>query len=396
MNARKFACLTGAAGLALAAAGAARADDTPPAAAAAAPAGPMALSSPSMSASLSSNADPLSADLGPLGKIWVSGQVSAFGSAETAAPGPSDKRTAGISNLQVEIQKTDGVFQFYVQAGDYNIPALGTAIATNTQKFTEDTFKYVPVAYIKIAPTAAFNVEIGELPTLIGAEYTFTFQNVNIQRGLLWNQEPAISRGVQANYTAGPLAFSASINDGYFSDHYSTLSGLVTYTASMKDSIAVAASGNFDKVARNDFVTPVAQNNGSVWNLMWTHTDGAWMINPYIQYTTTPKDVTFGLPSSASTFGGAVLAKYSFNSLFNLAARAEYIATSGSGVNLLYGTKSDAWSMTLTPTLQFKTYFVRGELSYTKIDSGAVGSEFGKFGNKDEQSRAMIETGVLF
>ncbi|HEX3886122.1 MAG TPA: outer membrane beta-barrel protein [Phenylobacterium sp.] len=398
MNARKFACLTGAAGLALAAAGAARADDTPPAAAAApaaAPAGPTALSSPAMSASLSSNADPLNMDWGPLGKIYVSGQLSAFGAAQTAAGSDSQKRKGDISNAQLEIQKTDGVFQFYVQAGIYDLPSLGAPIATS-DRLTESTYRYVPVAYIKIVPNSAFNIEVGELPTLIGAEYTFSFQNLNIERGLLWNQEPAISRGVQANYTQGPLALSVSINDGYFSEHYSTLSGLATYTLSPKDTLAVAASGNFDKTSRSTFVTPVAQNNGTIWNILYTHTEGNWMINPYLQYSTTPKDVAFGLPSSASTFGAAVLAKYQFNTLFNLAGRVEYTSSSGSDVSLLYGTKSDAWSFTLTPTLQFKTYFVRGEFSYTKIDSGTPGLEFGKFANKDEQSRAMIETGVLF
>jgi hypothetical protein len=129
---------------------------------------------------------------------------------------------------------------------------------------------------------------------------------------------------------------------------------------------------------------------------MWTHTDGPWVVNPYIQYTTTPKETSFGLGSSASTFGAAVLAKYSFNSMFNLAARAEYIGSSGSQVSLLYGTKSDAYSFTITPTFQFKTYFVRGEFSYTKIDSGAPGSEFGKFADKSDQTRFMIETGVVF
>jgi hypothetical protein len=395
MNTRKLACLSGAAALALAAAGAARADDTPPAAAPAAPAGPTALSSPSMSASLAAPSDPLNADLGPLGKIYVSGQVSVFGATQTAAPDTSQKRKADISNIQLEIQKTDGVVQFYVQAGDYNFPSLGTPIATSP-RLTEETFKYVPVAYLKIVPNAAFNIEIGKLPTLIGAEYTFTFQNLNIERGLLWNQEPAISRGVQANYTQGPIAISAAITDGYYSDHYSTLSGLVTWTVNPKDTVAVAGSGNFDKTSRSSFVTPIAQNNGTIWNLMWTHTDGAWVINPYLQYSTTPKDIAFGLPGSASTWGGAVLAKYSFNSLFNLAGRVEYTSSSGSAVSLLYGPDSKAWSFTLTPTFQFKQYFVRGEFSYTKLDSATVGSEFGKFANKDEQSRAMIETGVLF
>ncbi len=395
MNAKYIAAFTGAASLALAAAGAARADDTPPTAGAAAPAGPTALSSPSMSASLSSNADPLNIDGGPLGKIYISGQFSALAQSTQAPFAGNEKHKGDLSNAQLEIQKTDGVVQFYVQAGLYNFPSLG---APNLQspRITEDTYKYVPVAYLKIAPNAAFNVEIGKLPTLIGAEYTFTFQNLNIARGLLWNQEPAISRGIQANYTQGAVALSVSLNDGYYSDHYSTLSGLLTYTATMKDTIAFAASGNFDKTSRSSFATPIAQNNGTIWNVMWTHTDGPWVINPYLQYSTTPKDTAFGLPSSAATFGGAVLAKYSFNSLFNLAGRVEYESSSGSKVALLYGPKSDAWSFTLTPTLQFKTYFIRGEFSYTKIDSGAVGSEFGKFGNKDEQARAMIETGVLF
>lgn len=395
MKAIKIACLTGAAALSLAAAGAARADDTPPAAAAAAPAGPTALSTPAMSSSLSANADPLNFDAGPLGKLYVSGQVTAFGVSQTAAPTASQKRKGDISNLQIEIQKTDGVVQFYVQAGEYNFPSLGTGIA-NTNRLTESTFHYVPTAYLKIVPNAAFNVEVGILPTLIGAEYTFTFQNLNIERGLLWNQEPAISRGVQGNYTQGPLSVSVALTDGYYSEHYSTLSGLATYTVTPKDTLAVAGSGNFNKTSRSTFVTPVAQNNGTIWNVMWTHTDGPWVINPYIQYSTTPKDVTFGLPSSASTFGAALLAKYSFSPMFNLAGRAEYISSSGSQVALLYGTKSDAWSFTLTPTFQFKTYFVRGELSYTKIGSGTAGSEFGQFGNKTEQTRAMIETGVLF
>ena len=91
-----------------------------------------------------------------------------------------------------------------------------------------------------------------------------------------------------------------------------------------------------------------------------------------------------------------MLGKYAVTSTFNLAGRVEYISSSGSAVSLLYGTKSNAWSFTLTPTLQIKQYFVRGELAYVKVDKGSKGSEFGLAGNKDAQSRAMIETGVLF
>ncbi|HEX4710150.1 outer membrane beta-barrel protein, partial [Phenylobacterium sp.] len=102
------------------------------------------------------------------------------------------------------------------------------------------------------------------------------------------------------------------------------------------------------------------------------------------------------LHGSSSTIGGAVLVKYSFTPKFNLAGRAEYISSSGSEVSLLYGPNSKAWSLTLTPTFQLKTYFVRGELSYTKLDSAAPGAGFGTSGNKSDQTRAMVETGFLF
>jgi hypothetical protein len=395
MNAKRLAALTSMATLAQAAAGAARADDTPPAAgAAAAPAGPTALSTPAMSASLSNNTNPLSVDAGPLGKIYVSGQVTGFAESQTA-PVSTDKNKADFSNIQLEIQKTDGVVQFYVQAGEYNFPSLGSPIYASP-RLTENTFKYVPVAFLKIVPNAEFSIQIGELPTLIGAEYTFSFQNLNINRGLLWNQEPAISRGIQLNYTKGPLTISGSLNDGYFSEHFSTLSGLVSYAVTPKDTLAFAGSGNFDKTSRSSFVTPIAQNNGTIWNVLYTHTEDKWLINPYIQYSTTPKEESFGLPSSASTFGIAVLGKYSFTPNFNVAGRVEYETSSGSDVSLLYGPKSDAWSFTITPTYQWKTYFIRGEFAYVKVDSGTPGFMFGAFLNKDEQSRAMIETGVLF
>ena len=129
---------------------------------------------------------------------------------------------------------------------------------------------------------------------------------------------------------------------------------------------------------------------------MWTHTEGAWVINPYLQYSTTPKITKYGLLSSASTFGGAVLAKYTVSPTLNVAGRAEYISSSGSQVALLYGPKSSAWSFTITPTWQIDKYFLRGELSYTKVDSLGAGSGFGKTGNQSDQTRAMIETGFLF
>ena len=361
-----------------------------------APAGPTALATPAMSSTLLANANPVGVDAGFLGKIWFSGQLTGLGTwQDHAVAGNNEKGKFDLSNAQIEIQKPDGLVQFYIQAGEYTFPSLGSAYVA-PGRLTEETYKYVPVAYLKIVPNAAFNIEIGKLPTLIGAEYTFTFENMNIARGLLWNQEPAISRGVQANYTKGPLTVAVSLNDGFYSNRFTTGSALVTYVLNPKDTVAFAASGNFKKTSVSSFATPIAQNNGSIYNLIWTHTDGSWLISPYLQYAETPKESSFGLGSSASTWGGAVLAKYSFSPTFSLAGRAEYEGSTGSQVSLLYGPKSAAWSLTLTPTWQVKTLFIRGELSYTKLDKAAPGAGFGSSGLADSQTRAMVETGVLF
>jgi len=53
---------------------------------------------------------------------------------------------------------------------------------------------------------------------------------MNIERGLLWAQEPTISRGGLLGYTQGPLALALSWNDGFYSNRYTWLSGSATYT----------------------------------------------------------------------------------------------------------------------------------------------------------------------
>ena len=103
-----------------------------------------------------------------------------------------------------------------------------------------------------------------------------------------------------------------------------------------------------------------------------------------------------GVPDNGSTSGFALLGKYSLSETFNIAGRAEYITTKGGTTNLLYGAGSKAMTLTLTPTYQAKTFFVRGELAYIKASKIAPGSAFGLTGNERGQTRALVETGFLF
>ena len=371
---------------------------TPPAAAAA-PAAPVLL--PAITGPLAGNSAPTNFDLGDFGKVYVTGVASGIARFQDhAVIAAGDHGSYGdLSNAQIFIQKIDGVFQFFVQAGVYSLPSLGTPYVRAT-RLTDATFGPLPQAFIKIAPTANFSVQAGKLPTLIGAEYTFTFENMNIDRGLLWNLEPAVSKGVQANYTAGPLAFSVALTDGFYSSKYSTVSGSVAYTIDPKNVLAFAASGNTKTTTKSTFSTPGILNNSQVYNLIYTHTDGPWIIQPYVQYTHVDNLVKQFGTTSASTIGGAILAKYSFTPEFSLPVRAEYVSPSGkpggTGASFLYGTGSKAYSITVSPTYQYKIFFIRAEGSYVKATSTTAGAAFGKLGNDTSQVRGILELGVLF
>ena len=372
--------------------------------AAAAPAAPTAMTTPAMAGPLAANSDPYHFDADFLGPVYVTGAVSGLGLVQNNhVPGDHDT-VPSLSNGQVFIQKTDGVFQYFVQVGAYTLPALGTPYF-NTAKATGDFFGPVPQAFIKIAPTDTFSVMAGKLPTLIGAEYTFSFENMNIERGLLWNQENAVNRGVQANYTAGPVAFALSLNDGFYSNNYDWLWGSATWTIDPANTLSVVGGGNFGHSSKNTLASPVFLDNEDIFNLIYTYNAAPWTIQPYFQYTHVPQDSSIGAFQSASTYGGAVLANYSFASGsplsgVSLPVRLEYIASTGSAAagapNLIYGPGSQAWSITVTPTYQWDKYFVRAEGSYVQAMHTTPGLVFGSTGNSKSQTRGMLEFGILF
>ncbi len=366
------------------------------AAPAAAPATPTALGTPAITGPVA-NLPPAVFDAGPLGKLSVNGIITGFGMWQgNHVPGDSNTQAA-LSNGQVFLQKTDGWFQFYVQAGAYTVPALGTPFL-QTDKTLSDLYGPVPVAFVKLQAGKNTSFLIGELPTLIGAEYTFSFENMNIERGLLWNQENAVNRGIQVNQTMGKFTASASWNDGFYSNRYTWLSGSLAY-ANGPHAISFVAGGNYGKTAFQTDATPL-QNDGSIYNVIYTYAKGAWIIQPYFQYTNVPTDASIGILKGASTTGGAILLSYAFKHGFSLPVRWEYIASSGStaqyAVNLMYGPGSSGTSVTLTPTFQYGGFFFRGDLAWVHAGNITPGDAFGPTGVNQDQPRAVAEIGFIF
>jgi hypothetical protein len=311
-----------------------------------------------------------------------------------------DKTTrADISNAMIIAQKTDGLVQFYLQAGAYDIPALGLGVVSASNALSQ-LWGPLPVAYLKLAPTDNFSIQGGNLPTLIGAEYIFTFQNTNVERGLLWNQEPAVSRGVQANYTLGPVSSSLSWNNGFDSSSYTWLSGLLGWTINGTNSLALSGGGNLGFTKNSTFRAPNTTNNSEIIDLIYTYNNSPWLVQPYFQWTYVPHNSQIGVLQSTSTLGGAIIAAYHFNDEWSLGGRFEFIGATGSAssgaANLLYGPGSQAMSFTITPTYQYKKFFARPEVSWVQTLDYTSGNVFGLQGKNPNQIRGLIETGFIF
>ena len=371
-----------------------------------APAAPpsVTLNAPGMDGPLSFPTNPYSVDVGPLGKWYVDAVVSGLAyvqSNSVNAVGDRDA-TADLSNGQVIINKVDGWWQFYAQVGAYSLPVVGAPYLPNdTSHSLNNYFGVVPQAFLKLVPTDNFSILAGKLPTLIGAEYTFSFENFNIERGLLWNQEPAVSRGVQGTYTHGPLTANISLTDGYYSNHYNWLTGSLAYTINPTNTLTFAAGGNLGHTNTTNFATPQAQNNSSIYNLIYTYNSAPWTITPYLQIQHVPKNLDVGIAKDATAWSGALLVSYAFDSHWSIGARGEYLSTDGDAANgapniSFYGPGSKAWSLTVTPTWQYNRFFARGEFSYVGLSSITPGDGFGSDGTDKNQVRGLLETGIIF
>ncbi len=410
---------------------------------------------PVMGGTLEANTKPNVFDAGPIGNIYVTGVASGLAMFQSSAsdgryagfPGSaisSDDRSAlgDVSNAQIFLNKADGLVQFFAQIGAYSLPSLGGAYL-NASK-TNNLYGPLAQGYLKIVPSDNFSIQAGQMSTFIGAENTYTFQNGNIERGLLWSQEHPITRGFQANYGIGPVALSAAWTDGAVSGQMDWVTGMAAWTIDKEDTLtfvggANAKSGGAQVTNQslvlnstgsifrgiNSFVgginnggvgtaTPLFQNNEQLYNLIYTHASGPWSVTPWLQYTYVPAMANLGFTKSAETLGGSVLVNYTFDKScsfggfnlggYSLPARFEYITSAGghgttgqlgSQTNLIYGVGSEAYSLTITPTYQKGIFFARGELSYVGIVDGTTGAMFGK-NQRNGQTRGLLEVGFLF
>src|SRR5271165_5425021 len=110
----------------------------------AAPAAPTALPTPATSGPLTLS-PPINFEAGSLGKYTINGAVTGIGLFQNNAVPGNNPQEGAFTNAFIFFQKPTGWFQIYVQAGAYDIPALGSAFISNA-KTNSDLYGPVPVA----------------------------------------------------------------------------------------------------------------------------------------------------------------------------------------------------------------------------------------------------------
>lgn len=338
------------------------------------------------------------------GKPWLgpwklTGLLSGFGVAQSNPVAGDRTARIDVSNGFLFLQKNSGLLQFYFQAGAYNIPIVGVTFLS-TGLTTTEFFGPLPVVYVKLAPTAHWSIIAGKLPSPVGPENTFDFQDLNIERGLLWNQENDVERGVQVGYAQGKFSGSLMWNDGYYSNRYNWLTGTAAWKPSTSDTLELDAGGNLGRTGYSTAATPLYQNNSAMYALTYTHIARRWLLQPYAQYTRVPRNLSIGVGKTTATLGVALLGKYYVRPHFFVGGRAEFLGSTGTAadgsVNLLYGPGSHAASFTITPTYRRRHVYLWEEFSVVHAGNTTTGDAFGPQGNASTQVRGMVEAGTTF
>src|ERR1700694_420779 len=374
-------------------------------------ASPAQTATPSPSASPVSSPSPApsstSLTLGPLTVDGVFSVFSAFssgvnasGSLDTASGVDRSNRT-DISNAFLIVNKNAGSFRYGFAAGAYNIPVLGFALNNTIQNGANTSlFGALPLVYVMYAPTGSFNIEAGKLATFTGTESNYTYQNPNIERGIIWNMQTLESRAVRVNFSGSKFNAGLEVDDGFYSGNRLGIQGQISSTPNANTTLGFV------------FVVPTASapgnptsgiSNKRLYNPLITYTTGKWTFAPYALWVESPANTALGYTNSEHAFGAVFNAAYAVSPDWTLDARVEYgkngstANDTSANANLLgYGPGSSAWTYTLTPAYRHGIFFARADFSHINVSGFAPATVFGTAGTNANQFRTVLETGIQF
>jgi len=327
----------------------------------------------------------------PLGAFNVGGALTIYGMQTSNRVG-LDKRTRyDVGSAILNISKPAQPFGFNILGGSYSMPVVGVGISKATE-YT-DLFSPIPIAYFELSPVKGLSLQVGKLPTIIGYESAFTYQNNYIQRGLVWNMQPVVNNGVRLSYSGDLFFFKLGINDGFYtlstSDPKPALEGSVGITPIKDSSVGI----NFlipDKSAKPNPTSAPA--NKRELNLLASYTFDKLSLGVDAVYVEAPKDLKAGVLEKAKASGLAFHVSYDLKPI-KLSGRIESVKdnSDAGSVDLVgLGDNNRAWTITLTPSYSKGPFLIRGDISWVSAKHPFTNN------GKKSQTRVGLELGLLF
>uniref|UniRef100_E6PCU1 Porin n=1 Tax=mine drainage metagenome TaxID=410659 RepID=E6PCU1_9ZZZZ len=340
--------------------------------------------------------------------LHVSGVYSivAFRSSGANASGALDTPTgsdlterADIGNVLLNLTASDAKFSGAATIGGYAFPTVGAALNPTFQNGANTSlYGALPLIDLAYAPNEHLSFMAGKLSSMLGQESAFTYQNVNIERGIGWALEPAVTRGARFTYANGAWSAAIEDDDGFYSGHYGTLSWMLAYAPSAASSLSFAAVE--PPIGAPPNVTASIANK-SEYDLMYSRQFGKWNLQPYLLFVRSPAAASLGYSANERASLTALLGSYAFSSRFSLGFRYENARDAsapnalGANADLLgFGPGSAAQSFTLTPAYHLGTLFVRAEIARVALSGITPGLGFGGSGTSNTQTRIGLELGV--
>ncbi len=306
-----------------------------------------------------------------------------------------------ISNAFLTVTRNSGFVRFGASAGMYSIPVLGVS-GNKTLQANANTNLYgpLPSVYVSLNPNDHFSITAGKLATLIGQESTYTYLNPEIQRGLVWNMETAVSRGVRVTLTGAKYTGALEVNDGFYSGHFLGIEGSLALATDPKTAYQFVFVIPNSQAPSNPTATIA---NKRLLNLMYTATRGQWTFAPYVLFVQSPQSSALGYTAAESALGLVFIATLALNPMWSVTARLEDLANQSStndqspNADLVgFGPGSGARTFTVTPAYRHGQFLLRADFSQVIARSATRGLAFGAMGSVPHQSRLVIESGLRF
>jgi hypothetical protein len=376
---------------------------------------------------------PVDFDGGPLGQLEFSAAGDGYFFLQSGTSSDPHNSIAGskaagaeINAWMVELNKPTGLFQFTVQLGEYQDINLGASKPTevNGDRFTTGPLRS---AFASIVPTDNFKISVGQVPSLVGYESVYPWNNPSALRTVLNVGQNSNSRGVQAEYAYGPLKGTVVFGDGYDTGVWNHVQYLVTDKIDANNSVFIYGIVSLGTTGPNTFAygeggqsAGGANGNGGQGELAVVNSNmlGAWYtwkmgnlsITPEVQFQWTPPinkyaNVVSGglsddIAKETGNFGAALFGSYKFgDSPYSLAGWGEYATSHGSAAqdSWFVAPNAELAGFAIAPGYQYKQLYTRLNIGYVHLlNAGTPAAGFGDEGTRKNQVVTTLEFALVY